>query len=62
MQKNIINLKNGEEKMRKNFITNKKNKIKERGMTLLALVVTVIVLLILARSKHTNGSRRQWIN
>ena len=30
------------------------NKGKDRGITLIALVITIIVLLILARIKHTN--------
>ena len=33
---------------------------KEKGITLIALVVTIIVLIILARSKHCNANRRQW--
>ena len=36
---------------------NEKNRIRERGVTLVALVVTVIVLLILARSNN-NGNYR----
>ena len=35
-------------------------KTKERGITLIALVITIIVLLILARSKHCNANRRKW--
>ena len=33
-------------------------KRKERGITLIALVITIIVLLILARSKHCYVNRR----
>ena len=38
----------------------KKNKrcMKENGITLVALVVTVVVLLILARNKYCNANRR----
>ena len=32
-----------------------------KGITLIALVITIIVLLILARSKYSNANRRQWI-
>ena len=39
---------------------NAKNRIRERGVTLIALVVTVIVLLILARSNNNSHNRRQW--
>ena len=39
---------------------NAKNRIRERGVTLIALVVTVIVLLILARSDYNSHNRRQW--
>ena len=35
-------------------------KTKERGITLIALVVTIIVLLILARYKYTNAYRTEW--
>ena len=35
-------------------------KIKQNyGITLIALVITIIVLLILARSKYINANRRQ---
>ena len=37
---------------------NAKNRIRERGVTLIA--VTVIVLLILARSNNNSHNRRQW--
>ena len=37
---------------------NAKNRIRERGVTLIALVVTVIVLLILARSNDNSNYRR----
>ena len=40
--------------------SNAKNRIRERGVTLIALVVTVIVLLILARSNNNSYNRRQW--
>ena len=40
-------------------LKNKKVK-KERGITLIALVITIIVLLILARSKYSNVNRRKW--
>ena len=39
---------------------NAENRIRERGVTLIALVVTVIVLLILARSNNNSYNRRQW--
>ena len=32
----------------------------ENGITLIALVITIIVLLILARSKYCNANRRKW--
>ena len=32
----------------------------EKGITLIALVITIIVLLILARSNNSNINRRQW--
>ena len=35
-----------------------KNRIRERGITLIALVVTVIVLLILARSNNNSDNGR----
>ena len=35
-------------------------KIKERGITLIALVITIIVLLILARSYNCGTIRREW--
>lgn len=38
------------------------NKGKDRGITLIALVITIIILLILARIKHTNFDWREWIN
>ena len=38
------------------------NKGKDRGITLIALVITIIVLLILARIKHTNFDWREWID
>ena len=38
---------------------NEKNK-KERGITLISLVVTIIILLILARNKYSNPDRKKW--
>ena len=32
----------------------------KKGITLIALVVTIIVLLILARSKYINVNRTKW--
>ena len=31
-----------------------------KGITLIALVVSIIVLLILARNKHNNVNRSEW--
>lgn len=31
-----------------------------KGITLIALVVTIIVILLLARSKHNNANRSKW--
>ena len=31
-----------------------------KGITLIALVITIIVLLILARSKHSNANWTKW--
>ncbi len=42
--------------MEKQILTAKKM----GGITLIALVITIIVLLILARSKHGNINRRKW--
>ena len=33
----------------------------KKGITLIALVITIIVLLILARSKYSDLNRRKWI-
>ena len=33
---------------------------RERGITLIALVVTIIVLLILARNKYWYANRAEW--
>ena len=46
--------------MKKNIekIKNKKIKQNNRGITLIALIITIIVLLILARRKHSNTYRR----
>ena len=35
---------------------------KIKGITLISLVITIIVLLILARSNNSNINRRQWDN
>jgi hypothetical protein len=45
---------------RKKSIKNFKNVVdtKQKGITLIALVITIIVLLILARSKYKYASRR----
>jgi len=37
-------------------------KVKQKGITLIALVITIIILLILARSNNSNTNRRQWNN
>ena len=42
--------------MKKNL---KNKKLRIQGITLIALVITIIVLLILARSKYININRRQ---
>ena len=34
---------------------------KNEGITLIALVVTIVVLIILARNKYSNINRRKWI-
>ena len=34
--------------------------LKNNGITLIALVITIIVLLILARSKFSNANRIKW--
>ena len=34
--------------------------LKNNGITLIALVITIIVLLILARSKFSNANRTKW--
>ena len=38
----------------------RKQKKSEAGITLIALIITIIVLLILARCKYFNGSWRKW--
>jgi len=38
------------------------NKCETNGITLIALVITIIVLLILARSSNKYVNRRQWDN
>ena len=35
-------------------------KLRNKGITLIALVITIIVLLILARSKYCYANRRKW--
>ena len=37
-----------------------KREIKNKGITLIALVVTIIVLLILARDINCNANRTEW--
>lgn len=37
-----------------------KEKKENEGITLIALVITIIVLLILARNKYNNINRKQW--
>ena len=34
----------------------------KKGITLVSLVITIIVLLILARGNNINSNRRQWNN
>ena len=46
---------------RKTKNTIKMVKNKNGGITLIALVITVIVLLILARNKYFYAYRREWI-
>ena len=38
------------------------NYMYNKGITLIALIITIIILLILARSHNSNISRRQWDN
>ena len=38
----------------------KELKAKEKGITLISLVITIIVLLILARSKYSNFNWKEW--
>ena len=45
-------------KIKKQRYLEKANKKTAKGITLIALVITIIVLLILARSKHCNINRR----
>ena len=37
-----------------------RKKLNNKGITLIALVITIIVLLILARSKYCYVNRRKW--
>lgn len=39
----------------------KKWKNRNQGITLIALVITIVVILILARSNYCYADRRQWI-
>ena len=51
-----MNLKNEEQNLKAN-----QNCLKQtKGITLIALVITIIVLLILARSNNCNINRRKW--
>ena len=36
--------------------------MKNKGITLIALVITIIIILIIARNKYKYANRRQWIN
>ena len=38
----------------------KENFKRKQGITLIALVVTIIVLLILARNKYSDANRTKW--
>lgn len=48
------------QKQTKAILSKKRSKKAQRGITLIALVITIVVLLILARRKHSNTYRRQW--
>ena len=50
----------GEKKMRKTKVKGKENLKGQKAITLIALVITIIVLLILARSKYSNANRTKW--
>ncbi len=43
-------------------LRNGKHNIKQRGITLIALIVTIIILIILAGISIAIISRRRWIN
>ena len=45
------------QKVKKKNLANKDIFKNKKGITLIALVITIIVLLILARSKHSNINR-----
>ncbi len=60
MKKNIEKVEINKKRL-KIILTKLKNKNTEsRGITLVALTITIIVLLILARNKYCNVNRRQW--
>ena len=46
--------------MRKTKVKGKENLKGQKAITLIALVVTIIVLLILARGKHSNTNWTKW--
>ena len=46
--------------MRKTKVKREEKLKSQKAITLIALVITVIVLLILTRSKHSNANRRKW--
>ena len=46
------------QKQTKVILSKKRSKKAQKGITLIALVITIIVLLILARSKYCNTHRR----
>ena len=62
MLKNLRKRKNEVNKTNKDRLNNlfKKINYKTNGITLIALVITIIVLLILARSKYCDFNRRKW--
>ena len=62
MINNLRKRKNEVNKTNKDRLNNlfKKINYKTNGITLIALVITIIVLLILARSKYCDFNRRKW--
>lgn len=50
------------EKMKKKEGKKMQVKKQNKGVTLISLVVTIIVLLILARSKYIHANRTKWID